>query len=145
MCFGVKLLCTCAVVVATGKQCDGLRVFMPGCHEFEVPWNVPCRHPEKNAFEWTLEKHIPHDPEAIEVTQEVANLIIQSARKNRHKPASRSEEEDLLIYNWRKEFSGKRSYSGEEVDFDEIYIFPDAETFMAQQAERAQRRAARSM
>lgn len=30
---------------------------------------VTCRHPEKNAFEWTLDKDIPHDPDAIVVTQ----------------------------------------------------------------------------
>lgn len=27
------------------------------------------RHPEKNAYEWTLDKDIPHNPEAIVITQ----------------------------------------------------------------------------
>ena len=27
------------------------------------------RHPEKNAFEWTPDKDIPHEPDAIEITQ----------------------------------------------------------------------------
>ena len=58
-------------------------------------------HPEKNAFEWTLDKKtIPHHPDAIEVTQEVANYLVGASRKNFHRPASRDEEEDLLIYNW---------------------------------------------
>ena len=29
----------------------------------------PGRHPEKNAFEWTPDKDIPHHPDAIEITQ----------------------------------------------------------------------------
>ena len=89
-------------------------------------------HPEKNAFEWTLEKHIPHHPEAIEVTQEIGNYVVSEARKNFHAPTDRDDEEDLLIYNWNRglEYSGTRKFEGEEVDFDEIYVFPDAETFL---------------
>lgn len=91
-----------------------------------------CRHPEKNAFEWTVDKHIPHQPDAIEVTQEVGNFVVGASRRNFHAPASRKEEEDLLIYNWNAglKFTGKQEYKGEEVDFDEIYIFPDAETYL---------------
>lgn len=45
---------------------------------------------------------------------------------NKHAPASRDEEEDLLIYNWSQNlvYSGKRTHEGEEVNFDQIYIFP---------------------
>lgn len=83
-------------------------------------------HPEKNAFEWTPDEHIPHHPEAIEVTQEVANSFVDLSRMNSHAPSSREEEENLLIYNWSKNlvYSGKRSHEGEEVNFDQIYVFP---------------------
>jgi hypothetical protein len=41
-------------------------------------------HPEKNAFEWPTFLHIPHSPDAIEVSQEVANFFISEARRNTH-------------------------------------------------------------
>lgn len=102
-----------------------------------------CRHPEKNAFEWTLNQHIPHHPDAIEVTQEVANLVVGAARRSAHAPASLAEEQALLIYNWAGglEYSGRQRHSGEEVDFDQIYVFPDAEAFLRREAALAAARA----
>eukprot|EP00890_Picochlorum_soloecismus_P001023 jgi/Picsp_1/1921/NSC_05387-R1_protein len=93
----------------------------------EYPFSATQWHPEKNAFEWTLDEHIPHHPEAIEVTQEVANMFVDLARMNNHAPESRDDEEDLLIYNWSQNirYSGKRTREGEEVNFDQIYVFPD--------------------
>ncbi len=64
-------------------------------------------HPEKNAFEWTPEKHIPHDPRAINVTQAVANFVVNEARRNHHAPRNQLEEDAFLIYNWAPEFTGK--------------------------------------
>ncbi|KAL4434657.1 hypothetical protein ABPG77_002780 [Micractinium sp. CCAP 211/92] len=107
-------------------------------------------HPEKNAFEWTPDKDIPHHPDAIEITQEVANFFVSEARRNFHSPASQSEEEDLLIYNYAPSYTGKHKYKGEEVDFVESYFFPVAkeaevrlqrrkqERQQAQQAQQAQ-------
>jgi gamma-glutamyl hydrolase len=40
-------------------------------------------------------------------SQEVANFFVSEARRNFHKPASQAEEEDLLIYNWAPEYTGK--------------------------------------
>ncbi|KAL4856809.1 Gamma-glutamyl hydrolase A [Chlorella vulgaris] len=99
-------------------------------------------HPEKNAFEWTPDKDIPHHPDAIEVTQEVANFFVSEARRNFHKPASQAEEEDLLIYNWAPEYTGKHRYKGQEVDFVESYFFPPAKELEAQLQQRRQHRSA---
>jgi hypothetical protein len=41
-------------------------------------------HPEKNAFEWASFLRIPHSPEGIEVTQEMANFFVSEARKSQH-------------------------------------------------------------
>ena len=97
-------------------------------------------HPEKNAFEWSYDKDIPHHPEAIEVTQEVANYVVGAARKNFHQPESRKAEEDFLIYNWNDglKFSGRKEEEGMEADFDEIYIFPDAKRYLKGVEERRQ-------
>lgn len=64
----------------------------------------------------------------VEVTQEVANSFVDLARMNSHAPRSRDEEEELLIYNYSKDivYSGKHLRPGEEVNFDQIYVFPDA-------------------
>lgn len=108
------------------------RVYVSTMESQRYPISATQWHPEKNAFEWTLDKQsIPHDPDAIEVTQEVANYVVGAARKNTHRPKDRQDEEDLLIYNWHDGlvYSGKREYEGEEVDFDEIWTFPDAESF----------------
>jgi gamma-glutamyl hydrolase len=97
----------------------------------EYPISATQWHPEKNAFEWTVDEDIPHHPEAIEVTQEVANSFVDLARQNSHAPKSSKEEEELLIYNWSQNivYSGKHTEEGEEVNFDQIYVFPDAKTF----------------
>ncbi|KAL4447534.1 hypothetical protein ABPG75_004753 [Micractinium tetrahymenae] len=89
-------------------------------------------HPEKNAFEWTPDKDIPHHPDAIEITQEVANFFVSEARRNFHAPASQEEEEDLLIYNYAPSYTGRHKYKGEEVDFVESYFFPAAKQAEAQ-------------
>lgn len=45
-------------------------------------------HPEKNAFEWASFLRIPHSPEGIEVTQEMANFFVSEARKSNHAAVS---------------------------------------------------------
>lgn len=97
-------------------------------------------HPEKNAFEWTPDKDIPHHPDAIEITQEVANFFVSEARRNFHAPASQAEEEDLLIYNYAPSYTGKHKYKGEEVDFVESYFFPTGKQVEAQLQRRRQQR-----
>lgn len=80
-------------------------------------------HPEKNAFEWARHLDIPHDKDAIAVTEAVANFIVDEARNSLHAPNNDEEEDELLIYNFQPHFTGKHSYSGEEVDFDQSYFF----------------------
>ena len=77
-------------------------------------------HPEKNIFEWSPGLSIPHDPVAVLITQAVANAFVNRARKNGHAPASREEENELLIYNWSQnlEFTGRRGGV-----FDQVYTF----------------------
>ena len=118
-------------------------VYVSTMESTKYPISATQWHPEKNAFEWTLDKEsISHHPEAIEVTQEVANYVVGAARKNFHSPENREDEENLVIYNWNEglEYTGKQRYKGEEVDFDEVYVFPDAETFMKASMEKREAR-----
>ncbi|GAB4816247.1 hypothetical protein N2152v2_003293 [Parachlorella kessleri] len=121
----------------------GGRVYVSSMEAKKYPITAVQWHPEKNAFEWTPDKDIPHDPDAIEVTQEVANFIVGEARKNFHAPNSQQDEEDMLIYNWAPSYTGKHKYKGEEVDFDESYFFPEyrkyKERLQQLRAERQQR------
>jgi hypothetical protein len=43
----------------------------------------------------------------IQVTAAVANFLISEARKNFHEPANLLQEQDMLIYNYCPEFTGK--------------------------------------
>jgi len=89
------------------------------------PMTATQWHPEKNAFEWTQTVHIPHSPEGIRMTQEVANFFVSEARRNMHQASSISEEDKWLIYNWIPHFTGKHDSEGhaEETDFAQAYFF----------------------
>ena len=45
----------------------------------------------------------------------MANLLEAQARNSLHAPSNADEEDELLIYNYQPHFTGKHSYSGEEV------------------------------
>lgn len=85
-------------------------------------------HPEKNAFEWSMTIHIPHSPEAIRMTQEVANFFVSEARKNMHRAQTIFAEDQMLIYNWIPHFTGIHDSSGHtmETDFEQAYFFEEA-------------------
>lgn len=88
-------------------------------------------HPEKNSFEWTQDLNIPHQPGAIAVTQAVGNFFVAQARMNEHQALSLKEEEELLIYNYKPKYTGKHSYEGEEVAFEQTFVFPAYEEHSA--------------
>jgi len=82
---------------------------------YAVQW-----HPEKNSFEWTTAEHIPHSAEATLLTQGLSNFVVSEARKSSHQPASKDEEQELLMYNHATTFTGKTWPS---FGFDEVYFF----------------------
>mmetsp|Transcript_14947 Transcript_14947/g.28269 ORF Transcript_14947/g.28269 Transcript_14947/m.28269 type:complete len:360 (-) Transcript_14947:213-1292(-) len=57
-------------------------------------------HPEKNNFEWTTLVDIPHLPEAIELSQAMGNVFLNSARKSQHSFSSQKKLQESLIYNY---------------------------------------------
>ena len=69
---------------------------------FGVQW-----HPEKNPFEWAVTQDgvpyevIDHSPEAIKVSQYMANFFVQQARKSSHSFGNVATEQALLIYNYQ--------------------------------------------
>eukprot|EP00898_Chlorokybus_atmophyticus_P007704 jgi/Chlat1/7935/Chrsp68S07359 len=74
-------------------------------------------HPEKNAFEFGLDK-IPHTLAAIKLTQAVANYFVSDARRSSHKPKDEVELNDLLVYNYPIIYTGRKPGS-----FFQMYHF----------------------
>lgn len=87
---------------------------------YAVQW-----HPEKNAFEWAPQLHIPHTQQAVEVTQAMASFLVSEARRNCHGPEDDRQLDSLLIYNYPPNFTGEVRHRGEETDFDQCYFFPE--------------------
>jgi len=85
----------------------------------DYPVSATQWHPEKNAFEWSPDLHIAHDESGVLTTLSVAVNFVKKARQNAHAPASREEENDMLIYNWSPRFSGRDGSA-----FDQVYVFP---------------------
>ena len=131
------LLCTTAAVQPLHLRVGGCRRRTVSASRARV--HRLRRHPEKNAFEWTRDKHIPHSAGAVAVTQAVANAFVAECRRSPHRPRSDREEEELLIYNYPTIFTGKTDEQGLEVDFDESYFFPSSKRDGGSGADSAQR------
>lgn len=89
----------------------------------KYPFTATQWHPEKNQFEWPRGLHIPHSPEAVVMGQEVANFVVREARNNAHSTRDELVEDDLLIYRYKPEFTGRHFSGKEEQDFEQTYVF----------------------
>mmetsp|Transcript_4011 Transcript_4011/g.11645 ORF Transcript_4011/g.11645 Transcript_4011/m.11645 type:complete len:359 (-) Transcript_4011:301-1377(-) len=82
-------------------------------------------HPEKPAFEWAPWLPIPHQAGAVDATLALARFFVDETRRSAHRPSSRQEEEELLIYNWMPNYTGRFQPSGKgESSFEQSYFFP---------------------
>ena len=98
-----------ATLLATSVGTDG-RPFMAAfeasdkdMYTFAVQW-----HPEKNNFEFGVQKEdtslplyaINHSPEAVWVSQAMANFFVLHAKQNNRKFPSFDEEQEAMVYNY---------------------------------------------
>merc|ERR1712176_149852 len=74
-------------------------------------------HPEKNSYEWKS-KSIPHDPDAVRVTQFIANRFVDTARKSSNQPVSDEEKNEMIIWN-----SAPVYHSPLVRDFELIFVY----------------------
>ncbi|GFQ98474.1 gamma-glutamyl hydrolase [Trichonephila clavata] len=77
---------------------------------YKYPYYGVSFHPEKVLFEWILSKthqHIPHNLDAIRVSQYFANFFVNEARKSLHQFPSKQVEDAVLIYNYNPVFTGQ--------------------------------------
>eukprot|EP00897_Mesotaenium_endlicherianum_P009655 jgi/Mesen1/8718/ME000052S08148 len=104
--------------VLTTSIDDNGKVYVSSMEAKQYPITSLQWHPEKNAFEWGLSV-IPHTADAVAITQTAAGFFVNEARKSWHKPRSRQEENELLIYNFNPVFSGKAGMG----KYEQAYVF----------------------
>ena len=75
---------------------------------FSTQW-----HPEKNSFEWNPVRNMSHIAKAIETTQYMSNLFVNS----QHNFKSTEKEEAALIYQYNPLYTGKYTV------FEQVYVF----------------------
>lgn len=109
-------------LLSTNKDRKGVE-FISTVEALKYPIFGAQWHPEKNPFEWAMTadgtpyEAIDHSPDAIKVSQYMANFYVQQARKSSHSFANVATEQSLLIYNYQP----TNTPGG---DFIQTYFFP---------------------
>jgi gamma-glutamyl hydrolase len=91
----------------------------------KYPFYATQWHPEKPPFEFGMAE-VPHTLDAILVSQHLANVFVDTARKSSHAFTSIEEELEDLIYNYKVWFSLKDESMEESYDGpDQVYYFDE--------------------
>lgn len=102
-----------------------LRYVMKLTFSFRYPFYGVQFHPEKNLYEWIINRNISHTSNAIRVAQYFANFFADEARKSANTFASVDEENSVLIYNFPTNFTAlvKSAY-------EQCYLFYDTTDYI---------------
>lgn len=86
--------------------------------QFRYPFYGVQFHPEKNIYEWIINRNISHTSNAIKAAQYFATFFVDEARKSFNTFGSVDEENSVLIYNFQTNFTAlvKSAY-------EECYLF----------------------
>ncbi|KAF7992042.1 hypothetical protein HCN44_001367 [Aphidius gifuensis] len=91
--------------------------FISSFEHRNLPYYALQFHPEKNIYEWSINKKIPHTFNAIKISQYFSNFFIEQARKSSH-TFPIEEEVDNLIYHYNA------TYTAVELGiFEQVYFF----------------------
>ncbi|KAK6474045.1 gamma-glutamyl hydrolase-like [Huso huso] len=96
---------------------DGHTEFISTMEAYKYPFYAVQWHPERNAFEWVQKTGMAHSPSAVKASFYTADFFVNEARRNFHHFATKTEEEDALIYNYCPAFKGQ------DVAFLQKYYF----------------------
>ncbi|KFM28592.1 Gamma-glutamyl hydrolase A [Auxenochlorella protothecoides] len=107
-------------VVSTTRDRVGVEYISTAEHR-RYPFFATQWHPEKPPYEFGM-KAIPHSLDAVLVSQHLANVFVDTARRSGHEPESHEEELVMLIYNTKPYFTLKdsvmdRSYDGPDMTY----------------------------
>ena len=103
-------------VLSTNLDYKG-KEFVSSVEGIDYPFYGLQWHPEKNIFEWTRKERISHFPNAIKISQEIANFFVNEARKNNQHFNKEEDEVEHSIFIYDPTYSGGTSL------FEQVYIF----------------------
>jgi len=106
-------------VLSENNDFNGQR-FISSFEHTRYPFYGVQFHPEKNIYEWIINRNISHTSNAIKAAQYFAYFFVDEARKSLHSFESVDEENSMLIYNFPTNFTAlvKSAY-------EQCYLFYD--------------------
>jgi gamma-glutamyl hydrolase len=110
-------------LLSTSKDRNGV-VYVSSAEHKRYPFTATQWHPEKPPFEFGMAE-IPHTLDAVLVSQHLANVFVQNARRSSHRPESPEQELELMIYNWKPYFTLKDSVMDPSYDGPDMCYFFD--------------------
>lgn len=102
-------------ILSTNKDIHGIE-FISVIESKNYPFYGVQFHPEKNLFEFKQGHHIPHNKEAVLVSQYFANFFVEECRKNNHSWVAAND----LIYNFSPRYTGIFNSS-----YEQLYVFKE--------------------
>lgn len=88
-------------------------------------------HPEKNLYEWIINRNITHTSTAIRAAQYFANFFVDETRRSQNRfPGGVEEENSVLIYNFHTNFTAlvKSAY-------EQCYLFDEHVSYLKSEGE----------
>lgn len=122
-------------VVSTSRDRVGVEYISTAEHR-RYPFYATQWHPEKPPYEFGMHQ-IPHGLDAVLVSQHLANVFVDTARRSGHEPESHEEELVMLIYNTRPYFTLKDSVMDRSYDGPDMTYFFDSKDDAPDNALRA--------
>lgn len=110
-------------MLSTTKDRNGVEYVSTAEHK-QYPFYATQWHPEKPVSEFGMAE-VPHTLSALRVSQHLANVFIDTARRSSHIPESPEQELNDLIYNWAPYFTLKDSVMDGGYDGPDMTYFFD--------------------
>lgn len=110
-------------VMSVNKDWNGME-FISTIEHVNYPFYGVQFHPEKNLYEWVLNKNISHSSNAILASQYFAQFFINEARKSDHHFDNAKNEDNHVIYNFPATFTGAKGSA-----FEQSYMFNDVVSY----------------
>lgn len=115
------------IILSKNRDWNGFE-FISSFEHSRYPFYGTQFHPEKNMYEWPLNKNITHDEDATRANQYFSRFFVEEARKSSHRFHTINDELGHLIYNFPKTFTGHKSVNSE------CYLFKPEDNYPVKQS-----------
>jgi len=105
-------------VLSLNHDWNGIE-FISSVEHLEYPFYGVQFHPEKNLYEFVINRNITHDANSTKTSQYFANFFVNEARKNKQAFINKTEEMNKLIYNFNPKYTAPMRSA-----FVQQYLFP---------------------